>query len=175
MKDQVRREQWLVEQAAKVIGVQLDTLTPEHREAVGAQLLEMAVEFMGGPAVPMLTAQADIPSEDVKAGVDRVAADHEIVRRHPRAFGLIPTRTYPAVCMPSRAPRRTATQRRPGARASRSSAQSGDSGDDPGSEPPAVEPWRWAYPGSWRAFVASVQSRDAEREIQRERQAGVRS
>jgi hypothetical protein len=59
---------------------------------------------------------------------------------------------------------------RPRAQAARSSAKSGDSGDDAGdSEPPAVEPWRWASEASWLAFVESVQARDCEAEIGRER------
>jgi hypothetical protein len=54
-------------------------------------------------------------------------------------------------------------------RSTRSSARSGDSGSDDGSEPPAADRWRWASPGSWRAFVESVQSRDFEAEIALER------
>jgi hypothetical protein len=58
---------------------------------------------------------------------------------------------------------------RPRAAATRSSAASGDSGDDAGDDSAPPEPWRWADPGSWRSFVASIQSRDFEREIARER------
>jgi hypothetical protein len=52
---------------------------------------------------------------------------------------------------------------RPRAQATRSSARSGDSPDPDGPG------WRWASEASWRAFVASVYSRDVERELERER------
>jgi hypothetical protein len=71
--------------------------------------------------------------------------------------------------------RRTAAarQRERRSRAGRSSARSGDSGsDDSDSEPPAAERWRWASEASWRSFVASIRSRDFERELHLERMAG---
>jgi hypothetical protein len=63
-----------------------------------------------------------------------------------------------------------ARQRERRSKAGRSSSRSGDSGsDDGGSEPPTVEPWRWASEASWRVFVASVKRRDFEDEVAIER------
>jgi hypothetical protein len=68
------------------------------------------------------------------------------------------------------APRRDARRRERRSRAGRSSARSGDSGDDPAEPDP--DGWRWRQPTGWGSFVASVQSRDFERELHRERMAG---
>jgi hypothetical protein len=73
----------------------------------------------------------------------------------------------------SKAPRRVnGPAGRPKAQSSRSSARSGDSGDDPGPSDPAD--WHWSQPAGWGAFVASVQSRDFERELHRERMGRAR-
>jgi hypothetical protein len=67
-------------------------------------------------------------------------------------------------------------ERRPGATRRASSSSTTSSADPPGpasdSEPPA-ESWRWASETAWRSFVASVHSRDFEREVYRERLRGV--
>jgi hypothetical protein len=65
-----------------------------------------------------------------------------------------------------------ARQRERRSRSGRSSARSGDSGSDDGSEPPAADRWRWASDASWRSFVASIHSRDFERDVHLERMAG---
>lgn len=56
-------------------------------------------------------------------------------------------------------------------RDSRSCARSGDSPD--GDAEPPTELWRWASERSWRNLVASVESRDFERELYLERMHGV--
>jgi hypothetical protein len=86
------------------------------------------------------------------------------VRREPRK------RPARVVCSPRRRGPRARGAGRPRGQAARSSARSGDSGDD--SESAAGPGWRWASTDPWLAFVASIYSRDFEREIAREREAG---
>ncbi len=81
------------------------------------------------------------------------------------------TRAPASTVVPTRARARARGAGRPRAAATRSSAKSGDSGDDPPPPPvsPAAAPWRWASEAAWRSFVASVESRDVERELYLER------
>jgi hypothetical protein len=67
--------------------------------------------------------------------------------------------------------RRTAPRQR-GRREARHVATQTSSADPGESEPPAVDPWRWASEASWRSFVESIRAYDVERQIQRERDGG---
>jgi hypothetical protein len=122
-------------------------MTAEEREQWKAQVHEA---IWGYRPAPMRQAVEDIPEQDVKAGRDWVAADHELVRRNPRAFGLLPARKRTGQ---ARTPRRVnGPSGRPRAAASRSSAASGDSPDDDPAEPPAA-------PIEARAAVADAWAR----------------
>jgi hypothetical protein len=87
------------------------------------------------------------------------------LRAENRIMSVRRGKTRPARLMAVVRPRSRGAGR-PRAQATRSSAASGDSGDP---EPPDVEPWRWASLDSWRAFVESVNSRDFEDQVARER------
>ena len=82
-----------------------------------------------------------------------------------------PRRRAPGALRPRKPRRRESHRQRPGHRRVRASRAGPD--DDADADAPAVEPWRWASNASWSSFVASIQARDFEREIARERWNGV--
>ena len=99
----------------------------------------------------------------------RVYRLNAVARRHAERAGGARLLEFPK--------RRTAAarQRERRSRSGRSSARSGDSGsDDPGESDPAAD-WHWKQPDSWAGLIASVRSRDFERELHLERWTGVRA
>jgi hypothetical protein len=112
---------------------------------------------------------AEIKRDGVDAVRERVRTDwcrHAARRLTPRRSNVL---LFPQ-------PREAkARQRGRRDRAARSSARSGDSGsDDPGESDPAAD-WHWKQPDSWAGLIASVRSRDFERELHVERWRGVRA
>jgi hypothetical protein len=108
--------------------------------------------------------------------VELDAAERRAVRRMP-TVPVLPARQIGSnlVLFPQRR-ERVARNRARRDRSTRSSARSGDSGSDDGeSEPPAADRWRWASEAGWRSFVASIESRDFEREVHLERWSGRRA
>ena len=139
-------------------------LTPEEREAFEERQRRLQAEIERWAAAETL--------EESQRMADRWWIEHiERPRAARRIAAARRAKTRPVRLVAVIRPRSRGAGR-PRAAAARSSAASGDSGDDSDSEPPAAIRWRWASEASWQSFVASVESRDFEAELHRERMSG---